>query len=125
MTKAARPVFSEKPSRCHLPNHAVRRPASRNACAIVGISGGIRTSWPFTQSCGYRPVSSVPRAGQHSGNTHWWFVKRMPSAASRSRSGVTAFGLPAQESIEAGCWSERIQTALRAVAEVAVGTTRE
>ena len=42
-------------------------------------------------------------------------VKRTPSAASRSRCGVTALGSPAQESIDPACWSDRIQMALRAV----------
>ena len=54
----------------------------------------------FSQSCtpwadGMRPVRKVARAGEQTGEAQKKLLNRMPSAAIRSRVGVSSSGVPA------------------------------
>ena len=95
---------SSKPSRagklvsCCMPKSAVSQPASPMRCGKVRTP--VRYSQPWWANptspldCGYRPVNSDPRDGEHSGAVAWARVNRIPSAARRSSLGLSTSVCP-------------------------------
>lgn len=55
--------------------------------------------------CGINPVRKLARAGEHSGEVQYEFVKRIPLAAIRSIFGVQRSGFPYDPIARMFCWS--------------------